>query len=453
MRKHSVARFAMAVALACLTQPASGASYILGIAAGANLADITAQYGLTLVKTLSGDGHTVFLVSYPDPAPSNLVQQVSANPLVKEFEPDSEVNSAESPATLNPITELSAVAWALQDHATASYYGATVPDSYVSQPAASLIELGTAQRTYGSGSGIVAVIDTGVDPTHPALAGVLLPGYDFTRDQQVGSELADLAQSTVAILDQSTVAILDGKQFPVLLNQSTVAILDQSTVAILDGGLPAEFGHGTMVAGLIHLVAPNALIMPLKAFEADGTADLSNIVRAIYYAVDNGAKVINMSFSSHTQYASLSAAIAYAISKNVICIASGGNEGREEYVVYPAAEQGVLGIGSTNALDQRSSFTNYDTPSVRMVAPGEALITTYPGNNYAGVWGTSFSAALASGTAALLVQLAPSITSSQAANALRHGKQIDADDLGTLLDAYDSLVYLLTPHTSPQTDH
>jgi hypothetical protein len=74
------------------------------------------------------------------------------------------------------------------------------------------------------------VIDTGVDPTHPALAAVLVQGYDFTRDTPgILSEFSDLDQSTVAILDQSTVAILDDENSPVVLNQSTVAILDRST--------------------------------------------------------------------------------------------------------------------------------------------------------------------------------------------------------------------------------
>src|SRR5262252_2638771 len=74
--------------------------------------------------------------------------------------------------------------------------------------------------------------------------------------------------------------------------------VQQSTVAMLEGGtpLPSHFGHGTMVAGLIHVVAPTAKIMPLKSFNADGTGSISNISAAIYYAADNGAKIINMSF-------------------------------------------------------------------------------------------------------------------------------------------------------------
>ena len=74
-----------------------------------------------------------------------------------------------------------------------------------------------------------------------------------------------------------------------------MAILSQSSTSILDGR-PTSFGHGTMTAGLVHLVAPNARIMPLKAFAGDGSSDLFNILRAIYYAADHGANVISMSF-------------------------------------------------------------------------------------------------------------------------------------------------------------
>src|SRR5205807_711944 len=111
----------------------------------------------------------------------------------------------------------------------------------------------------------------------------------------IPSEFADLSQSTASILDQSMASILD-QNTVVLLNQSTASILDQSTASILDiRQVPQAFGHGTMVAGIIHLVAPTAQIMPLKDFKVAGTSNLFDILRAIYYAVNHGAKVINLS--------------------------------------------------------------------------------------------------------------------------------------------------------------
>jgi subtilisin family serine protease len=427
--------------------PAFSAQYILQLSPSGNASQIAAKYGLTLVRSLSNDGHTAYLVSTPAPLTSQQISTINHDHGVDEIESDSEVHSPETPSTKSPAS-IAALATSLLNHATQSYYGATVRSSYVQQPQASLIRVGESLARFGSGGSTVAVIDTGVDPNHPALKNVLVPGYDFTRDLPgYANELADLNQSTVAILDQSTVAILDTKNYPMVLSQSTVAILDQSTVAILDASkLPGDFGHGTMVSGLIHLVAPGARIMPLKAFHADGSANLSDIVRAIYYAVDHNANIINMSFSSMVQSPAITAAMQYAWTHNVICVASGGNGGGR-ITVYPAGDRGVIGVGSTTPLDQRSSFSNYGVSSVKTAAPGEALITTYPGNNYAAVWGTSFSTALTSGAIAIMTQASHHLHPSDVGDALEHGHPLDIDGMGDArLDVYSSASYCSTAH-------
>jgi subtilisin family serine protease len=376
---------------------------------------------------------------------SDLLKDLTTDPKVTAAEADREVEAPEAKPVAPFQPSMAELAPALNDHSTTTYYGALVRGAYVNQQASSMIESPQAIGKFGAGSTIVAVIDTGVDPTHPALQGVLVNGYDFTRNLAgSGSEWPDLSQSTVAILEQSTVAILEQKNFPILLNQSTVAILEQSTVAILEGTkLPSDFGHGTMVAGLIHLVAPGVRIMPLKAFSADGSSNISNIIAAIYYAVDHSAKVINMSFAATTPSAELATAVAYAKSHGVICVASAGNDGKNE-MVYPAGLPGVIGVGSTNFSDVRSVFSNFGEKVTRIAAPGEALVTTYPGNNYAGVWGTSFSSALVSGTVALMTQVNPRLGGGTVGDALDHGKHIDQDMGDARLDEYLSLLYLLT---------
>lgn len=437
-----ILRFAI-LTLSALT--ASAACYILQVAPGVNAAQVASKYGLTLGRQIDDDDHSVYLVTYPDPAPATLISQVAADPSVRGFESDDKVVSTDVAAPVSGAINLAALAPAIQNTSIVNYYGAPVRASYAQQPATALIELASA-LTNAVGAGVtVAVIDTGVDPNHPALKNVLVPGYDFTRNQAgYASEFADLAQSTVAILDQSTVAILDTGSFPVVLNQSTVAILDQSTVAILDGTqLPSDFGHGTMVSGLIHLVAPQASIMPLKAFNVDGSANLSDIVSAIYYAADHNANVINMSFSSLTQSPSITAAVQYAWKKGVTCIASAGNEG-QNVVVYPAGDYGVIGVGSTSNADLRSFFSNYGVKSIKLSAPGEALITAYPGNNYAGVWGTSFSAALTSGAAALLTQVKPKADGYLVKQALEHGHKLNVGMGQARLDILASILYILT---------
>ena len=136
-------------------------------------------------------------------------------------------------------------------------------------------------------------------------------------------------RSTAAVLNQSPIEILDSTSAPVPVNPSTVVILNPNTAqALSPAALPAAFGHGTMVAGLVHLVAPTAKIMPLKAFKADGSSRVFDIVRAIYYAVEHGARVINMSFSTEALSPAVTRAIHYATDHGVICVSSAGNSGQ-----------------------------------------------------------------------------------------------------------------------------
>jgi subtilisin family serine protease len=298
-----------------------------------------------------------------------------------------------------------------------NYFGAPVASNYVTQPATGIIRQHDLQTSSGlTGIGItVAVIDTGVDTSHPALQNVLAPGFNFIANVNDPSELVDLTPAMSASLTQSTTSILDSQNL-VEMNASTVAILSQSTTSILDGP-PGEFGHGTMTAGLIHLVAPGARIMSLKAFAGDGTSDIFNIVRAIYYAADNGANVISMSFEIAQGSPALQNAIQYALSKNVVVVAASGNDA-EQILVFPSAYNSVIGVGSTSNSDIKSSFTNFGTNSVFIAAPGEGVITTYPGGNYAAGWGTSFSTPLVAGEAALILQARPTYKPGDVANAI-----------------------------------
>jgi len=305
----------------------------------------------------------------------------------------------------------------------------TAWNAYVNQPAASIVEVQNAQKALNlTGTGIVADIDTGVDPNHPALQGVLLQGYDFTRNQAGGSELNDISSSPCPFTSCPPPPCPNCS--PAKVNQSTAAVLDQSTAAVLDGSPYAAFGHGTMVMGIIHLVAPTAQLLPLKAFHSDGTASLSDILRAIYYAAQNGANVINMSFDTKTSSVELQKALDYANQKGLICAASAGNDGTQE-IVYPAALQSdVMGVASTTTQDARSSFSNYGNAIVWVAAPGEAIVSTYPYSTYAAGWGTSFSAPFVSGGAALLHNLQPTTVQSGAAVAIAHAVPLADSGMG-----------------------
>lgn len=333
-----------------------------------------------------------------------------------------------------PVHPLNAIPSGLYDTAPVNYYGSVVYHGYAAQPAAQIIRLSDAQRGFEvSGTGIVAVIDTGVDTTHPVLQPVLLPGYDFTRNQTGASEWLDVPQLNGGTTDSSQ------DQGPVIVQQSSAAILDQSSAAILDGGPYSAFGHGTMTCGLVHLVAPKTKILPLKAFTSSGTGYLSNIVAALYYAVSHNANVVNMSFDVSTPSAALNQAVSYANQKGVVLIAAAGNENTSA-AVYPAALSGkVTGIASTSDWDTRSSFSNYGSPDVWIAAPGEYIISTFPGGTYGSASGTSFSSPLVAGTAALLLSAKPSLNQSNAANALSHAIQLTPDLNHGRLDVYQAI--------------
>src|SRR5438445_1321473 len=222
------------------------------------------------------------------------------------------------------------------------------------------------------------------------------------------------------------------------VNQSIVAVLDQSTVAVLDGTPYAAFGHGTMVAGIFHLVAPTAQIMPLKAFGADGSGYLSNVIRAVYFAAQNGANVINMSFSVATYSQEMVSAIKFAARHQVICVASAGNDGKDEYV-YPAALGNVMGVASTTNNDTLSSFSNYGDDVVWVAAPGEGIITTYPFGTYAAGWGTSFSTPMVSGAAALLLSVNSHCNEACAEQSVAHAVPISADVGNGRVDLYQAV--------------
>src|SRR6266851_6184516 len=186
---------------------------------------------------------------------------------------DAEVNQLLSLVDLSSLVPTPISPTLMSDRSSTPYpTGSTTQtawNSYVNQPAASIVGVQNAQKTFNvTGSGIVADIDTGVDPNHPVLQPVLVPGdgYDFTRNQPGGSELNDLPPTDFPTYPPPACSATSGPS-PAQVNQSSAAILDQSSAAILDGNSQYKaFGHGTMVMGIIHLVAPTAQLMPLKAF-------------------------------------------------------------------------------------------------------------------------------------------------------------------------------------------
>jgi subtilisin family serine protease len=412
-------------------------------------------HACSVVRSLDGTLNQLYLVTTSDLIDPNMfLGLLRSLPGIVDAELDQLLTIGAGLATLTtPPPEL------LQT-TSVSYYGVLVWQGYAVQPAAQIIRLSAAQNAFGvTGAGIIAYIDTGVDPNHPVLYPVLMPGYDFTRNHPGGSEMNDLPagspdsetpcasctlvrvnQHSVAIMDQHSIAIVDQHSIAIvdqhsiaivdqhriaMVDQHSIAMVDQHSIAMVDGPQYAAFGHGTMVAGVLHLVAPTAAILPLKAFHADGTGYLSDIVRGVYYAVANGASVINMSFDFTSPSQEMQTAISYANRNNVICGASVGNDGQFE-ITYPASMTTVMGVASTSDLDRRSTFSNYG-PEVWVAAPGENIVTTYPFGSYAAASGTSFSAPFVSAGADLLRSLSPSLSPASASQAIAHANQLTPD--------------------------
>lgn len=428
MRKlHSLARASFLVLVFAVTSYANN-RWIVQFkpnAIGTNAATMAQQYGGSLATVVNAS-QGIYSISLPGGQLGTfLVQLIQAAPMVQSIEPDNTLllPEAASKSTGHRLPGLKTYAGSLK----IPTFNSTVPwDPYLNQPANTLIRLQAAQQKYGYGSGLVAVIDTGVDYHHPLLLPPVtdvLQAADFTGSGDPTGN-ADLSQETTPILDQETTPILDGNG-SIILNQETTPLLDQETTPLLDSSLPPDFGHGTMVAGIIHLVAPHARILPIKAFNSSGVANLSGVIAGIYYAVNAGATVINASWSTAQPSIQLTNAINYAHSRGVPVVAAVGNNGAQQND-YPAAIPNVIGIASITDQDVRSVFSDYGS-DVDLAAPGEAIVSTYPCMNtvpcnvYAMGWGTSFATPFVTGTVALIQSLKSNANPNQAQNDLGQG--------------------------------
>jgi subtilisin family serine protease len=213
----------------------------------------------------------------------------------------------------------------------------------------------------------IAVLDTGVDLTHPALAGHLLPGFDFVDFDSDPSEVGNL------------------------------------TIG--------PYGHGTHVAGIIALVAPEAKIIPVRVLNQQGLGNTWVLAEALAYAVDpdgnpktkDGADVINLSLSTARRTRLLDDLLDRVCSDStLVVVAAAGNTGdfTEE---YPAAEGvgGLIAVAASTDTDKLAWFSTRGS-WIRVAAPGDGITSTVPGGMY-GTWeGTSMAAPFVAGSAALV---------------------------------------------------
>ncbi len=236
------------------------------------------------------------------------------------------------------------------------------------QWALDMVHADTAWTTSRGAGVVVAVIDSGVDGSHPDLIGALVPGFNARTDRGDTS---------------SPDTDPDG-------HGTHVA-----------GTIAARQGNGIGIAGL----APDSQIMPVKALDAQGEGYMSDVVEGMTWAVDHGAGVINLSLGGpDADFAS--SAVTYARSKGVTVVAAAGNDGTTT-PMYPAAVPGVLGVAAVDANGNAASYSNRGS-WVDIAAPGSRIISTVPApENYASYSGTSMATPHVSAVAALVRAAAP----------------------------------------------
>jgi len=244
----------------------------------------------------------------------------------------------------------------------------------------------------GTGSVTIAVIDTGADMDHPDLAANIVPGWDFVNgdgnpdDDHYGSHGTHVA------------------------------------------GIAAAIGNnGQGIAG----VSWGAKIMPLKVLSASGSGSSYDVAQAIYYAVNNGARVINMSLGATgsawpCNWTYVEDALNYAVSNGVLMVVAAGNDGQYG-VNCPGAYDQVMAVGATTSSDTRAYYSNYG-PRLDIAAPGDSIYSTLYGGSYGYKSGTSMATPHVAGLSALIWSLAPSLTDQEVRSII----ESTANDLGTI---------------------
>ena len=374
----------------------------------ADIDSVVAEYGITVIRRHGSPSGDIWLVEAPE---GSSVDQVLA-----AMEADVSIQSAEAVSLAGlPSVTLEGRTGNLGSVITRSgTFSTPCLDTYMpgawsgfsDQALATMIQITDAQNYIGCGEGIViAVIDTWIDTEHTHLRSAITGGYDFTKETAyfAGAEQLDLDIRQSAIVESSETALLAGQAAHTVTLSNSVVLLgeaDPETEADLHA-LPEYYGHGTMTAGLLRVVAPAAQIMPLVAFDEHGNGHPIDIIAAIYHAVDNGADVINMSFSMNEHSPELYEALEYARSNGVIPVAASGNSGSLQNA-FPASYGSTVGVASTDWQDQLTDFSNYGIYTADITAPGVELVTFFPHGTYSLGWGTSFSTPLVAGTVALI---------------------------------------------------
>jgi subtilisin family serine protease len=222
------------------------------------------------------------------------------------------------------------------------------------------------RRPLSTGRGVtVAVLDTGAAFDHPGIRKNLLDGYDVLSPGKLPMDVADGANNSA-------------------------------------------FGHGTMIAGILVRLAPQVQILPVRVIDGDGVGTILGLIKGIIYAQSQGVNIMNISLSSIDNSSPLHDAMEAADHAGIVLVTAAGNHNSRD-AFPPADGPGALSVGSVEADNRKSPYSNYHF--VRVVAPGSNVRSTYPGGGYATWSGTSFAAPFVAAQAALIWSVRPEMTS------------------------------------------
>lgn len=237
---------------------------------------------------------------------------------------------------------------------------------------------------------LVAVLDTGVDASHPDLA------YSIWQNAgEVGLDFSGSDKRYNGIDDDGNGYVDDWQGWNSVSGTNNIS---------------DDNGHGTHLAGIIAAgvnnaigmagVAPNARILPVKVLDNSGYGSYAQVAEGIRYATDMGARIINLGFAGLGSSQVLQEAVDYAVSHGVLLVAASGNGGMNT-TYYPAAYPGVIAVSAVDVTLNWAPFSS-SGDHISLVAPGVGILSTYPGGTYKTFSGTSMASAEVSGVAALL---------------------------------------------------
>ncbi len=302
--------------------------------------------------------------------------------------------------------------------------------------------------TRGDGSVIVGVIDSGVDYTHPDLAGAI-----FSNVKEVAGDG----------IDNDANGYIDDTRGWDFANNDNNPMDDNGHGTHVAGTIAATGNNGTGVAGVA-----NAKVLPLKFLAADGSGSISAAIAAINYATKLKQSGVNIQLTNNSWGAGGSSVALYdAIKANgdagMLFIAAAGNGGADQVgdnndttANYPSnyALANIVAVAATDRNDARGSFSNYGATTVDLAAPGVAIASTYPGNQYVYMDGTSMASPHVAGAAALAFSYAPGATAAQVKAALLNGvdpvsSMSGKSVTGGRLNARRTLELLAPPTSAP----